>query len=145
MKLHTAALITADLPDMMIAARRPELHSIWMIALAKLKEPDNSCGGIRFRPRAESFDWCVARKGMVIRMIKPGKDSPLFQKEGLYLARLNGTLDVLDRHPVLCKLDEGFWDNPFGPPDADWGGFSWENRYYVGSYDPWKEMTDGAF
>lgn len=138
MKLHTASLLMADLPDMMASAGRPEMHDIWTSVLYRLRQPGTPYGGVRFRPKLESCDWCVAKKSMIAKMAKTGQNSLIVQKDDLYLARLHGALDVLYRHPVLCKLDEAVWDEPFGNNKDMWGGFPWENPYYVGNCDPWE-------
>jgi len=136
MKLLLAALIACDIEDLMSASDRQDLDSTWRVALAKLREGNRKRIGVRFRPRYGDTDWCIGNGSLVERMYKTVQLSCHVSKEELFLVKLRGSLEPLEKHPLLCKLDETMWEFSRSQV-APWGGFGFESTYYVGEKNPW--------
>lgn len=136
MKLLLAALIACDIEDLMSAADRPELNHTWRTALAKLREGKPRRIGVRFRPRYGDADWCIGNGNLVERMRKTVQLSWHVSKEEFFLIKLRGSLEQLEKHPLLCKIDETMWELS-KPRIEPWGGFRFESAYYVGEENPW--------
>lgn len=142
MKLLLAALIACDIEDLMSAADRQDLDSTWRIALAKLREGNRKRIGVRFRPRYGDTDWCIGNRDLVERMHKTVQLSCHVSKEEFFLIKLRGSLEPLEKHALLCKLDETMWE--FSKPKAaPWGSFGFEGTYYVGEENPWPGLIGG--
>lgn len=136
MKLSLAALIACEIEDIMSAADRPELDATWRHALAKLREGKRKRIGIRFRPRHCDSDWCIGSRKLLEIMHKTVQLSWYANKEELFLIKLRGSLEPLEKYALLCKIDEPMWG--FSKVrSAPWGGFGFESTYYVGEENPW--------
>jgi hypothetical protein len=135
MKLAIAALIACDIEELMLAADRPDLCRIWTSALAKIRE-DSKCIGVRFRPRQSDTDWCIGNGILLDKTYKTIQVPWHLSKDDLFLIKLRGILEPLDKYSLLCKIEQAMWDssNYLTKP---WGGFSFESAYYVGEENPW--------
>jgi len=139
MKLTLAALITCDIEDLMLAADRPQLHHVWRVTLAKLREGNPGRIGARFRPRQSDSDWCIGNAILWNRMYKAVQLSWHVRKEEFFLLKLRGSLEPLEKHNLLCKIDDALWDLS-NPQTEPWGGFGFEGTYYIGEKNPWPNL-----
>lgn len=140
MKLTVAALITCDIEDLMLAANRPQLHHVWKIALAKLRQGQPNRLGARFRPKHSDVDWCIGNDILLGRMRNTLQLSWHICKEELFLFKLRGHLEALEKHDLLCKIDDTMWDLSNLPLEP-WGDFGFESTYYVGEENPSPDFT----